>query len=746
MVEAVALAPGQIAGGTSAVADDGQATSRVTLIVENMHCGGCMRKVETALKTMPEVVSARANLSAKRVAVTARGETAPVARLIDALMDAGFKAAELADDSRLLVERAERDLLRRAAVAGFAAANVMLLSVSVWSAGGGDMTPAMKGLFHWLSALIALPAVAYAGQPFFRSALQALRGRRLNMDVPISLGVSLAAGMSLFQTIKGSDHVYFDAAITLLFFLLVGRFLDQRMRTRAAGAAANLIGLQSTTATLLRGDGGSERVSASVLVPGCRVLVAPGERVAVDGVVRSGRSAIDEGLITGESLPRQVEPGEAVYAGSINLGDSLTVEATATDQNTLLSEIGRLMEAAEQGRGTYVRLADRAARIYAPAVHLLGLLTVVGWILIGAGWEAALIAGIAVLIVTCPCALALAVPAVQIAASSRLFGKGVLIKAADGLERLADVDTVVFDKTGTLTLGAPRLMSITGDAGMLSAAAELAAHSRHPYAQALVRAAKERGLAISPAPDVSEVAGRGLVRESGAGPLRLGSASWCGLEDDDMRASGDGDGGGQQAALWYRGADGDLVGFHFEDAVRPGAKGVTTALAAAGYRLVILSGDRADAVEAVADEIGISDWSARVTPADKIARLEALKAEGRRVLMVGDGLNDAPALAAAHASLSPSTAADISQTAADAVFQGDGLGGVVETIAVAQCARRMALQNFGIALAYNAVFVPMAMVGIVTPLIAAIAMSASSIGVTSNAVRLRGRKIGLEQK
>jgi P-type Cu2+ transporter len=718
--------------------------SQATLIVENMHCGGCMRKVEAALNALPDVVSARVNLSAKRVAVTAKGETPPVAKLIDVLADAGFKAAELADDTGLLVEGADRELLRCAAVAGFAAANVMLLSVSVWAASGGDMTPAMKGLFHWLSALIALPAVAYAGRPFFRSAFQALKARRLNMDVPISLGVLLASGMSLFQTMKGSQHIYFDAAITLLFFLLIGRFLDQRMRTRAAGAAANLVGLQSSTATVLHDDGQSERMSARLLAPGMSVLVAPGERIAVDGVVRTGRSALDEGLITGESLPRNVTAGDQVYAGSVNLGDSLTIEATATDQNTLLSEIGRLMEAAEQGRGAYVRLADRAARIYAPAVHLLGLATFVGWMVLGHGWEPALIAAIAVLIITCPCALALAVPAVQIAASSRLFANGVLIKAADGLERLAEVDTVVFDKTGTLTLGAPKLVNIIGDGAVLESAAGLAAHSRHPYAQALVRAARERGLSVTPVGDVSETPGRGLMRDTVDGSERLGSAIWCDLEEE---CPGQAEPAVQgQAALWFRASNGALTGFQFEDAVRPGAREVMKRLMDNGYRVEIISGDRVAAVGEVARELGVSEWRARMTPADKIARLEALKGEGRKVLMVGDGLNDAPALAAAHASLSPSTAADISQTTADAIFQGEALDRVIDAVAVAQCSHRMALQNFGIALAYNAVFVPMAVVGIVTPLLAAIAMSASSIAVTSNAIRLRGRKLGLEKR
>jgi Cu2+-exporting ATPase len=709
-----------------------------TLAVENMHCGGCMRKVEAALSAVPGVASARANLSARRATVLHTPSGTSAVDLVDALARAGFKAAELADDgAEASAMAADREFLKRLGVAGFAAANIMLLSVSVW-AGAGDMAPAAQTLFHWLSALIALPAVAYAGQPFFRSAAQALGSRRLNMDVPISLGVLLATGMSLYQTFRGSEQVYFDAAVTLLFFLLVGRTLDQRMRSRAAGAAANLIGLRGAFATVVAPDGSSARISSRLLEPGMRVLTAAGERFAADGRIVDGRGEVDESLITGETVPRAVTPGARVYAGTVNLSGPMLAEATATDQGTLLSEIARLMSAAEQARGRYVRLADRAAQLYAPAVHILGLATFLGWLATGHGWEAALTAAIAVLIVTCPCALALAVPAVQVAATSRLFGKGVLVKAADGLERLAEVDTVVFDKTGTLTLGEPALAEPEAvDRATLARAAAIAAASRHPYARAVVRAAHAAGLAVAPADNVREVPGYGMERlAEGMGPdgsERLGSAAWCGVAATDDEA----------APVWYRAGDGATVGFRFEDRLRPDAGEVIGRLRKAGLATELVSGDRAAAVAATAAGAGIGRWKAGQLPADKIARLEQLKAAGRKVLMVGDGLNDAPALAAAHASISPASAADISQTAADAVVQGDRLAPVIETLAVARAARRMALQNFAIALGYNCVFVPLAVAGFVTPLIAAVAMSASSIAVTANAVRLRTRRLAL---
>ena len=706
------------------------ACESTTLVVENMHCGGCMRKVEKALAEFPGVISARANLSARRVTVTSSKGRVTTDDLVDVLGKAGYKAAPLLEDAAS-DKSADKEFLRRVGVAGFAAMNIMLLSVAVWSGQAGDMEQSVQTLFHWISALIALPAVAYAGQPFFRSAMQALRSRRLNMDVPISLAVTLATAMSLFQTIRGSEHVYFDAAVSLLFFLLIGRFLDQSMRTRAAGAAANLLGLRGSTATVLFPDGSTERLPARALTPGMRILVATGERIGADGKIVEGRGAIDESLITGEAEPVTAEPGRQVFAGTLNMGAPLVIEATATNESTLLAEIGRLMTAAEQGRGRYVRLADRAASYYAPAVHSLGLMTFVGWLIMGHGWEPALTAAIAVLIITCPCALALAVPAVQVAATSRLFGRGVIVKAADGLERLAETDTIVFDKTGTLTLGEPRLIepqSCSDD--LLIRAAALAAASRHPYARAVVREARERGLKPVAATDVREVSGAGLARQTEAGEERLGSAVWCGVGEQ-----------GDAATLWYKPADGDPVALRFEDQLRPDAAEVIAQLKRAGYSVELLSGDRPSAVEAAARQAGIDHWQARQNPAEKIARLEALKAAGRKVLMVGDGLNDAPALAAAHASMSPSTAADVSQTTADLVFQGERLGAVVEALGVAKSARRMALQNFGLSLGYNAIFVPLAVAGYATPLIAAIAMSSSSIAVTANAVRLRSKRV-----
>ncbi len=708
----------------------------VSLVVENMHCGACIATVERALRRTDGVHDARVNLTARRASVTYDAAVTGTQALIDALARAGYRAAESVETAGEKDARRADDLLRRLGVAGFAAANVMLLSVSVWAGAVSDMDDVVASLFHWLSALIAMPAIAYAAQPFFRSAASALRARRLNMDVPISLGITLATAMSLFQTIRGTHQVYFDAAIMLTFFLLIGRYLDEHVRVKARGAAENLLGLKALTASVVDADGHVARMPARALAPGMKIQVAAGERIPVDGRIVSGVTDVDESLITGETLPRAAAAGAQVHAGTVNMTSPIEIEATATDDSTLLAEIARLMQAAEQGRGQYVRLADRAARHYAPAVHILGAATFIGWMLAGIGWELSLTYAIAVLIITCPCALALAVPAVQVAATSRLFGKGVIVKAADGLERLAEVDTIVFDKTGTLTRGEPELRNgaeITDE--VLTAAASLASASRHPYSKAVVKAAHERGLAVVAAPGVREVPGCGLVAHSpNGGELKLGSEEWV---------KGPAAAAGQVGSLWFSDAEGKIVALHFEDALRADAPEVVRALKAAGYEIHLLAGDRPSAVSTVAEAVGIAGWSAGVKPDGKIARIEAMKAEGRKVLMVGDGLNDAPALAAAHASLSPSTAADISQTAADAVFQGHALAPILETIRVAGASQRMSLENFAIAIGYNIVFVPLAVAGHVTPLIAALAMSLSSIAVTANALRLRTRRLAL---
>ncbi len=710
------------------VITDDKGEASLHLMIEGLHCGACIWLIESLLNKQKGVTWARVNMTTRRLVVRWNPQETEPGALLAPVIAVGYRLVPY-DPERLGAEtqRQEKELLRAMAIAGFAASNVMLLSVSVWAGHFSYMGPATRDLMHWISALIVLPAVAWCVRPFARSAVAALRAGRTNMDVPITIGVTLASLMSLWETIHSGEYAYFDSAITLLFFLLIGRYLDSRARGRARTTVEHLLALDAVAVTVLEADGSQRMLPPHKVAPGSRVLVAAGERIGVDGRVVDGRSDVDTSLLTGESLPVPVAVGGQVFAGTINLSAPLRLEVAAVGERTLLAEIVRMMEVAEQGRARYVALADRVSRWYAPVVHVAALLTFTGWTVFTATpWQEALLYAVAVLIITCPCALALAVPVVQVIASGRLMRQGVLVKSATALERFADADTVVFDKTGTLTLGKPVL---TEDGAWsrddLMVAAGLTPSSRHPLARAITAACP----AAPVAEGVVEVPGMGLeIPDRG---IRLGSRRFVSVPDD---SAGDG------PELWLARPDHAPVRFSFSDALRADAVQVVAELRGMGMDIELLSGDRPAAAAKVAEALGLVQWRAGCTPADKCARLAELAAEGRKVLMIGDGLNDAPALAAAHVSMSPSSAVDVSQTAADVVFQGARLTPVIETLSVARLSRVLVKQNFVLALGYNLFTVPLAVAGMVTPLIAAIAMSTSSLVVIGNALRLSRRR------
>jgi P-type Cu2+ transporter len=690
--------------------------------VPGMRCAGCIAKLENGLAAVPGIAAARVNFTAKQVTLSHDPAVAAPA-LVKAFAGLGFDASPLGD-ALAGPDGEARQLVKALAVAGFAAMNIMLLSVSVWS-GAGGLT---RDLFHWLSALIALPTVAYAGQPFFRSAWSALKAGHTNMDVPISIGVTLATALSLFETITHGAHAYFDSAVMLLFFLLAGRWLDAVMRDRARDGVSALLKHMAAGALVVGDNGQSRWVKSADIQPGMMMLVASGERLAADGIIQTGRSHFDQSLITGEALPVAIGIGGRVLAGTLNTGDAVEVLVTAAGADTGIADIARLMQDAAQGRSRYVRIADRAARLYAPAVHTLALLSFAGWMLAGAGWHEALLIAVAVLIITCPCALGLAVPAAQIVATGALMKAGVLVKDGSALERLAEADGCVFDKTGTLTLGAPAPVDLhLLDAKQAGIALALAQCSRHPLSEALRTALTAAGTVPQRVTMVSEVPGDGLtgqwLDEGGQGTsVRLGRPTSA---DGDAMAAALSIGNGPETVI------------RFADPLRPAAAATVAELAALGLPARILSGDRPGPVAAVAAALGIGGQGG-LSPSDKLAAIKALSADGRRVLMVGDGLNDGPALAAGHVSMAPGSAADASQNAADAVFLGQSLAPVATAIRAARATQRIVRQNFALAIGYNVIAVPLAIAGLVTPLVAALAMSGSSIIVVANALRLKG--------
>ena len=701
----------------------GEGLRQTDLSVPTIHCGGCVQRIERVLGRLPGVEQARVNLSTKRATVRWHGEAPPP--FIATLSAAGYEA-HLHDAGAEEKDGVLRELVRALAVSGFAASNIMMLSVAVWS--GAD--PATRDLFYWLSALIAIPALVYSGRVFFRSAWQALRRGRTNMDVPISVGVLLAFGMSLYETAHHQAHAYFDASVSLLFFLLIGRTLDHMMRERARTAVKGLARLAARGAVVLQDDRTHRYRPVDEIEPGMTILLAAGERVPVDARVGAGRSEIDGSLVSGESLPQPVAEGTLLQAGTLNLTGPLTIVAMAAAKDSFLAEMTRMMEAAEAGRSTYRRIADRAARLYAPVIHLTALLTFAGWVIAVGDAHRAVTVAIAVLIITCPCALGLAVPMVHVVAARRLFEHGIMVSDGGALERLAEADHAVFDKTGTLTRGAPQL--VDGDSGnpkALAIAAAMASHSRHPYSLALAAAGRSRSAPPIALTDIREHPGSGLEGRIGDAVYRLGRPEWA-LADPAAADAGQGQPG---VVLSEDGAF--LEGFVFRDELRAGAREAVAALASRGILVEILSGDREEPVRQLASTLG-APHVARVSPGGKVAHIAALAASGHRVLMVGDGLNDAPALASAHVSMAPASAADVGRNAADFVFLRESLTAVPRAIDVARQAGRLVRQNLLLAVAYNAIAVPVAILGQVTPLLAAIAMSASSIMVVGNALRL----------
>lgn len=697
---------------------------RLELLVSGARCAACIRKIETAVAGVPGVAGARLNLTTGKLAVELAGREANPERVVETVEGLGYRAC-LFDPAEAVaaIDREGRELAIALGVAGFGAGNVMMFTVPAWAGlFGQELTPATLTLMYWMAAIVATPCALFAGRPFFRSAWASLKRGKANMDVPISIGVILTLIVSFSETMLRGQHAYFDAAVTLLFLLLIGRYLDHRLRANARSAARDLLALQTPVAVRLSGEA-EHGVPVADIVVGDRLVVAPGDRVPVDGVVEAGRSEIDNALITGETALAPVTVGARLHAGALNLSGRLVMTATARSEDSTLAAIARLMEAGAQTRSAYVRLADKAAALYVPVVHTVAAATFIGGWALGLGPREALLRAAAVLIVTCPCALGLAAPAVQIAASSRLFRKGVLVKSGAALERLAEVDHVIFDKTGVLTEGCPRL--VDAPTHLVALAAPLARASRHPLAKALAAQAGAGPVAA----ECVETAGQGVEGLIDGRRARLGRAAFVGVKDGDAR----------ETELWF-GFEGDVkIRFVFEDQPRADASEAIARLRQMGLSVEILSGDLAGPVRDIARAVGVEDWRAGLTPFDKAAIVDDLKARGHKVLMVGDGLNDAAALARAHASMAPGAAVDAAQNAADLVFTGEALGAAPEAIDTARSARCRALQNFGFSAVYNVVAMPAAMAGLVNPFIAALAMSGSSIVVLLNAARPRLR-------
>jgi Cu2+-exporting ATPase len=688
--------------------------------LEGVRCARCIQAIESALHHEPSVQRARVNMSTNRLLVVWDGAPELAEQFAQKVEALGYKA-RLSEAPKETGSSETRFLMRCMAIAGFGMGNIMLISFALWTTGQEMMGIATRDILHWLSALIALPVIAYAGQPFFRSAMGVLMQRRTNMDVPISLALILACAMSVHETIRHAEHVYFDSAVMLVFFLLIGRFLDAKARGKARAHAEGLLAMMQGNATIIT-NGKTSQLPIRNLVEGMHVHIAVGEKIPADAVVYNGASAIDMSLITGETAPHAVAVGDTVYSGTLNLHAPLICEVQKPSKDSTLAEVIRLMETAEQSRSAYVRLADRAAQLYTPVVHSLALAAFCGWFFWGGmPWQDALLIAITTLIITCPCALGLAVPVVQVLATGRLMRQGIMVKSGDALERLATIDTAVFDKTGTLTLGSPQLIS-DPSTPHLQLAASLAAHSKHPYSHAITRAYEGTQLPLT---NIREIPGDGVYAEHKGDTIALGN------HPNPHHATSH-----ANPEVWLSMNAVPLSAFRFNDPLKDDAASTLDGLRNSGIAITLLSGDRDDVVKRVAHTLSVQHWHAKCTPETKLAHLRHLQHEGHRVLMVGDGINDAPSMAQATVSMSPATGMDITQNSADIVFRGTKLMPVMRAWQVARNATRLVQQNFALALCYNCLAIPLAVAGYVTPLVAAVAMSGSSLIVIANSFRI----------
>jgi Cu2+-exporting ATPase len=704
------------------------------LLVDGLRCSGCVWLIERALRALPGVIEASANVVARRARVVWRADESTLPAVLDAFSRAGYRALPL--DARALddARRGESRLaLKRLVVAGFGAMQGMMFAAVLYLGAVDPLDESAQALFRWLGFLVATPVVFYSARPFFAGATRALAARRLGMDVPVAIAIAAIYAASLVEALRGSGHVYFDSVSMFVFFLLGGRHLEMRARHRAGDLSDALARLAPPYARRRRADGSLECVGLQELAIGDRVQVAEGGVVPADGVLQSAHCRVDQALLTGESATVIRRRGDRLVAGSVVEDGPIELCVDRVGADTTLAGMAALVERAQATRPRLACAGERAAARFVARVLVLAAVTVAAWGIVDP--SRAFAAALAVLVVSCPCAFALAVPAALTRALGVLAGRGVLVVRPDAIESLAAATHVVFDKTGTLTEPVLKLAGIETRAPLsrqaaLALAAALARESRHPAARAVAAACPAGDAEAGVATDVCSHAGLGLEARVGGRRLRLGRADFAlalpapvSLDD----------------ALVLADDSGALAVFRLDERLRPGARAAIDALRSQGLRVLIASGDAAARVEAAANQLGVRDWRARQLPADKLAWLHALRASGARVIAVGDGVNDAPVLAAADVAIALAGGAELAQTASDIVLAGGRLEALAtaRTLACETLARLR--QNHRWALAYNLAAMPLAALGLVHPWVAAAGMSASSIAVVLNSLRI-GRR------
>jgi Cu2+-exporting ATPase len=733
------------AGATAAHAfwtGESEDRARAIFAVEGMRCAACASAIERAIARLPGIERASVNGATARVAVDWNPKAMSLAPILAAVTSAGFRPLPLAGEGAARAWKLERRAgLKRIGVAGLGMMQTMMFVAGLYTAARTGVDPHVESYLKLVSLLVATPVLIYAGAPFFRGAWRSLGNRAAGMDVPVALALALAYSASAWNTLRGAGDTYFDSVTMFIFLLLTARYIEMTVRHGNISSSEALARSLPATALRVAADGTAARIPIADIRVGDRISIARGAVIPVDATLLDAQALVDESLVTGEAAPVGRRAGDALRGGSANAGHPVHVSARSTVTGSALASLVGLLERAQAERPRIASAADRVAAWFIAAILAIAALTAVAWYLVDP--SRAFPAVLAVLVVTCPCALSLATPAAVAAATTRLARGGVLVTRADAIERLAHIDTVVLDKTGTLTLGSMKIARTSTAAGLsepaaLAIAAALERESNHPVG----RAFSEFGDASVTAARVREFPGRGLEGDAGGTTWRIGRRDFVAAIAAQPAAAAGWHDAVTAASVFLGDAAGLQAVFEVTDRVRPDARRALDTLRSLGLRTVIASGDTAGSVGSVARALGVEQACGALQPEHKVAIVRALQSEGRRVLMIGDGINDGPVLAAADVSCAMGEGSAIAQTAADLLLLGESLQCVAEAVSGARRSLRIIRQNLAWALAYNFTAVPLAALGLVPPWAAAIGMSVSSLAVVLNARRLAGAPLG----
>ncbi|MHA3914952.1 heavy metal translocating P-type ATPase [Halovulum sp. GXIMD14793] len=708
-------------------------TSRITLPVSGMHCASCAGRVEAALGAVPGVADASVNLALETAAITFDPARVSPDNLVNTVTEAGFES-RLPEDTTP-ADKDHADGLTELILAAALTLPLLAQMVAMWLGLGWHLPP-------WAELALAAPVQFIIGRQFYIRAWAALKARTGTMDHLVVMGTSAAFFYSLWVLLRdgaaATGHLYFEASAVVITLVLAGKFLEARAKTSAAAALRTLLALRPESAQVLR-DGQEITLPASDILMGDTVILRPGERLAVDGVVLDGDSELDESLVTGEPLPVLRRPGDPVIAGAINGTGRILVRAERIGADTTLARIAQMVADAQTGKAPVQRLIDRISAVFVPVVLGIAALTLLGWILAGAGFEPALVAAISVLVIACPCALGLATPTALVAGTGAAAKAGILIKDIDTLERAGRIDLVVFDKTGTLTEGKPTVTDILAFNGtneaLLATAAAVQIGSEHPLGKAIVQAAEARNRALPDAADIHARVGAGIEGRVDDEQVRIGTHDFAAPDADEASAAALTEQG--KTVVWVARSGTALGLIALTDQPRPDAKAAIQSLKARGIRTVLLTGDAESTASEIGEKLGLDEVCARMRPEDKATAIQAFAAAGAKTAMIGDGINDAPALAAADLGIAMGSGTDVALQTAGVTLMRPRPSLVAATLDIARATAAKIRQNLFWAFAYNVVLIPVAALGYLSPMLAGLAMALSSVSVVSNSLLLK---------